>query len=176
MQKPVLVSVPVPLVSTVTKGRLEFRIIYGANCSSGERLLAFWATCFLSLLQKSHLMTKPTKWSVHPAKTQISLGIHPVWSESLLWARWVAKDPRFPHADSEDSDQTGRMPRLIWVFAGHTFHFVGFVVLRLKCFSDYFRPYSSSDKHCSGIVVYRYDGCDCCSNSVPDHCLLYQEE
>ena len=26
---------------------------------------------------------------------------------------WVAKDPSFLHADSEDSDQTGRMPRLI---------------------------------------------------------------
>ena len=32
---------------------------------------------------------------------------------------------------SEDSDQTGRMPRLIWVFAGHTCHFVGFVVIQL---------------------------------------------
>ena len=29
------------------------------------------------------------------------------------------------------TDQSGRMPRLIWVFAGHTCHFVGFVVLRL---------------------------------------------
>ena len=27
----------------------------------------------------SRLMTKPTKWHVLPAKTQISLGIHPVW-------------------------------------------------------------------------------------------------
>ena len=26
---------------------------------------------------------------------------------------WVAKDPSFLQADSEDSDQTGRMPRLI---------------------------------------------------------------
>ena len=26
--------------------------------------------------------SKPTKWSVHPAKIQISLGIRPVWSES----------------------------------------------------------------------------------------------
>ena len=52
-----------------------------------------------------------------PAKTQISLGIRPVWSESSLCAQWVAKGPRFLHADSEDSDQTGRMPRLIWVFA-----------------------------------------------------------
>ena len=58
--------------------------------------------------------------SVRPAKTQISLGICPVWSESLLCAQWVAKDPRFLHANREDSDQTGGMPRLIWVFAGRT--------------------------------------------------------
>ena len=63
---------------------------------------------------------KTNKMSVHPAKTQISLGIRPVWSESSLCAQWVAMDPRFLHADSEDSDQTGRMPRLIWVFAGRT--------------------------------------------------------
>ena len=55
-----------------------------------------------------------------PAKTQISLDIRPVWSESSLCAQWVAKDPGFLHADREDSDQTGRMPRLIWVFAGRT--------------------------------------------------------
>ena len=52
--------------------------------------------------------------SVRPAKTD---QIRPVWSESSLCAEWVAKDPSFLHADSEDSDQTGRMPRLIWVFA-----------------------------------------------------------
>ena len=60
---------------------------------------------------------KNNKMSVRPAKTQISLGIRTVWSESSLCAQWVAKDPSFLHADSEDSDQTGRMPRLIWVFA-----------------------------------------------------------
>ena len=54
--------------------------------------------------------------------------IRPVWSDSLLCAQWVAKDPNFLHADSEDSDQTGRKPRLIWVFAGRTRHFVGFVM------------------------------------------------
>ena len=66
-------------------------------------------------------MTKPTKWHVHPGKTHISLGIHPVWSESSLCDQWVAKDPSFLHADSEDSDQTRQMPRLIWVFTGRTF-------------------------------------------------------
>ena len=33
---------------------------------------------------------------------------------------------------SEDSDHTERMPRLIWVFAGRTCHFVDFVVHWLK--------------------------------------------
>ena len=37
------------------------------------------------------------------------------------------------HADMEDSDQTGRMTRLTWVFAGRTYHFVGFVMRRLLC-------------------------------------------
>ena len=41
-----------------------------------------------------------------------------------LCAQWVPKDPSFLLADSEDSDQTGRMPRLIRVFAGRTCHFV----------------------------------------------------
>ena len=84
------------------------------------------------LRQMSRLMTKPTKWHVRPAKTQISLGIRPVWSEFSLCAKYVAKNPSFLHADSEDSEQTGRMPRLIWVFAGRTCHFVGFVMRRLK--------------------------------------------
>ena len=84
-------------------------------------------------LEMSHLMTKPKKWHVRPAKTQTSQGICPVWSESSLCAQWIAKDWSFLHADSEDSDQTGWMPRLIWVFAGRTCHFVGFVMRWLKC-------------------------------------------
>ena len=70
---------------------------------------------------------KTNKMIVRPAKTQISLGIRPVWSESSpgwfessLCAQWVAKELSFLHADSEHSDQTGRMSRLIWVFAGRT--------------------------------------------------------
>ena len=40
-------------------------------------------------------MTKPIKWSVHPGKTQISLGCRPVWSEFSLCTFWVAKYPMF---------------------------------------------------------------------------------
>ena len=59
---------------------------------------------------------KPVKRHVRPAKTQIRL---------------IAKDQSFLHMDSEDVDQTGRMPRLIGVFTGCTCHFVGFVMLIL---------------------------------------------
>ena len=38
----------------------------------------------------------------------------------------------FLHADSEDFDQAGWMPRLIGAFAGRTCHFVGSVMLQLK--------------------------------------------
>ena len=62
-------------------------------------------------------MTKLTKW-LRPAKTQISLGFRPVWSESPLSA-WRKLGSLATHwAHSEDSDQTGRMPRLIWVSLG----------------------------------------------------------
>ena len=33
--------------------------------------------------------------------------------QSLLCAQWLAKDPMFLHADSEDSYQPGWIPRLI---------------------------------------------------------------
>ena len=48
-------------------------------------------------------MTIPSKWHVRP-----------VWSESLLCAHWVTKDPSFHHTDSENSDETGRMSKCFW--------------------------------------------------------------
>ena len=47
-------------------------------------------------------MKKAHKIDVRQAKTWISLHIRTVWPESLLCAQWVAKDPSFLHADSED--------------------------------------------------------------------------
>ena len=70
-------------------------------------------------------MTKTNNMAVRPAKTQISLGIRPVWSESLLSA-WRKSGSLATHKmHSKDSDQTGwtgRTPRLIWVLLGtHSF-------------------------------------------------------
>ena len=64
----------------------------------------------------SRLMTKPSKWHVRPAKTQISLGICPVWSESSLSAWRKLGSLATDWAHGEDSDQIW----LLWVFAGHT--------------------------------------------------------
>ena len=57
----------------------------------------------------SRLMSESIKWHMRPAKTQISLGIRPVWSEASL-AAWRKLGSLATHwAHSEDSDQTGRM-------------------------------------------------------------------
>ena len=46
-----------------------------------------------------------------------------LWSDGRGCTGW---------SESSLADQTGQMPRLIWVFAGRTGHFIGFVVRRLK--------------------------------------------
>ena len=45
-----------------------------------------------------------------------------------LCTQWITKDPMFLHVDSEDSDQTGQMPRLIRVLVGRTL-----ILLVLSC-------------------------------------------
>ena len=66
-----------------------------------------------------------------PSQVSDQPGHPPSLFKSSLCAQRVAKDPSFLHADSEDSDQTGRMPRLIWVFAGRNLILLGFVMSRL---------------------------------------------
>ena len=79
----------------------------------------------------SHTPDKTNKVTVRPAKTQISQGICPVWSESSLSA-WKKLGPLATHlAHSEDwSDWADAQadPSLCWPYT----HFVGFVVSWLK--------------------------------------------
>ena len=75
---------------------LDVRIKHATICIQGGRasdraavhsiLGSDCGFAWVSECHMSRLMTKPTKWHVCPAKTQISLGIHPVWSESSLSA------------------------------------------------------------------------------------------
>ena len=51
----------------------------------------------------SHSMTKPTKWPVRPSVVTVRMKKHRV--------------PSYPYS-AQQTDQTGWMPRLIWVFTG----------------------------------------------------------
>ena len=51
---------------------------------------------------------KRTFWHVCPTKTQISLRIRTVWSESLLWAWRNIASLAIQNTPREDSDQTVR--------------------------------------------------------------------
>ena len=78
-----------------------------------------WATAWQKL----------TKWPMRPEKSRITC---PGLLESSLSAWRRLSTLAVLKAHSEDSDQTERMSRLIWVFAERTCHFVGFVMLWLQ--------------------------------------------
>ena len=115
--KHIRIGVSIGFFYPSSNSKFETSSSYWRHRSKGQlslerirQLLLCW------VVHLSRLRTKPTKWHVRRAKTQISLG--------------------FLHADSEDSNQIGRMPRLIWVFTGRTCHFVGFVMRRLTYVSQ----------------------------------------
>ena len=76
----------------------------------------------------SHDMIKPTKSVCAQRRLRSAWASAQSDHSLLLCAQWVAKDPSFLHADSDDSDQTGWMPSLIWVFARRTV-----ILLVLSC-------------------------------------------
>ena len=79
-------------------------------------------------LYMSQYTTKPAIRPVRPAKTQISLYIHPVWQGFSFTPLRIVQRLYKANAISKDSDQIVWMCRLILVFAGHTSLIVGFVV------------------------------------------------
>ena len=90
------------------------RFMVKPNCSNFMIITAIFLC-----LNLSRLVTKPTMWLCAQRRLR-SAWASAQSDQSLLCAQWVAKGPSFLHADSEDSDQTGRTPWLIRVFAGRT--------------------------------------------------------
>ena len=74
-------------------------------------LINIWATAY----QNQQMTCAPNEDSDQPGQ------------ESSLFTWWKVGIKR-----SGKTDQTGQMPRLIWVFTGRTDHFVGFVLLQLN--------------------------------------------
>ena len=89
------------------------------------KVMQFWYCIFIYLL--SQCMTKPKNGMC----TQLRL--RSVWAsahsdQSLCYALNGYLRTWAFFMRTAKTDQTGWMPRLIWVFAGHTCHFVGFVM------------------------------------------------
>lgn len=63
----------------------------------------------VTIHQINHSRTKPTKWAVHHAKTQISLGIQ---SYQNLHCALKSKGLSWLHAYSKGSNQIGQVPRV----------------------------------------------------------------
>ena len=100
---------------------------------TGKTVILLWFTVIRpwnSVIDMSRNVQKRAFSYVRPTKTQISLRMRAVWSESSLSASFVNQN-----ASSEDSDQTARMRRLIWINAGRTCPKVRFLTFRLNYLS-----------------------------------------
>ena len=60
------------------------------------------------------------------------LFVQPYSLFTLQGTQWVGSDPKLIQVDSNNSDQTVQMSRLIWVFAEHTCSLVGNAVPQLE--------------------------------------------
>ena len=135
-----------PTVWTCPQGSLPKQepVFWWKGCWSTEGIWKF--------NEMSRRMPKPTKWPVCPAKTQISLGICPVWSESSLstWRKLGSLATHWrPWSDWA-----------VWVFAKRIVHFVGFVMQWLKC-RLFMYGCSHKLKHAKGFWKYCIDSNKC---------------
>ena len=77
-------------------------------------------------LPSSRINIRATSWQNQPNGLFAQRRVRSAWASSLsAWRKLGSLATHWAH--SEDSDQTEQKPRLIWVFAGCTCHFVGFV-------------------------------------------------
>ena len=119
----------------------------------------------ITLLLRFSLINEPAhektyiQWDMRPAKTQISLRIRAVWSESSLITCAFYSLRAIQRGLNENPCHTWWMYGLIWVFAGYTGLIVGFVVCWLICYSctvclDLFAlPPGAVGRLCSVIVA-----------------------
>ena len=117
----------------------EYNLFIHFHCSivTVIRILTYnvWIRSWTATINKSinePQHDKTNNMASAPGENSDQPGHPPSMTTVSLCVQLVAKGSRFIQAGSEDFYQTGLMARLIWVIAGRTGHFVGFVVLRLK--------------------------------------------
>ena len=130
---------------------LQLTTTYTVNAFSGTIFLIIQLLRLCSTgMEWSHLsraMTKPTMWLC--AQQRLRSAWASAQSSLSTWRKLGSLATHWVH--SEDSDQTGRMPRLIWVFTGRTlillvlsccgsFQFVSFILFFVVVFIGIFGP------------------------------------
>ena len=80
-----------------------------------------WATTWQNQ-QNECAPSKDSDQPEHPSSLIRVFAVHSMEAKGPVFTvhSMEAKGPSFLHADSEDSDQTWQMPRLIWVLDGRT--------------------------------------------------------
>ena len=105
---------------------LTWECCWGLQCCVGlPKSDTYWDPCccqcdcifFLSLFYMWATSWQNQQNDCAPSEDSVQPGHPPSLIRVLAVLQWVAKDLSFLHADSEDTDQTGQMLRLIWVFA-----------------------------------------------------------
>ena len=88
-----------------------------------ENMSREWHVFSINLTKlMSRLMTKPTKWPLRPVKTQINLGVCPVWLESLLsaWRNIGSSATHWAHcedwSDCADAQADLSLRWVLWSF------------------------------------------------------------
>ena len=120
-----------PLVKNlnlIIKSALELGKLYKPISIGNSQVCLMVTSCILQL-DMSRLITKPTKWLCAHRRLRSAWAFAQSDQSPLSACRSLRSLATY-WVHSKDSDQTGWMLRLIWVFAGCS-HFVGFVMRQL---------------------------------------------
>ena len=92
----------------------KISVLFGLElcCLSEEAVNFCWPKSAQQILRRQHI-TKNNKMSWSPSKDSDQPGHPPSLIRVFAVCSMVAKDPSILHTDSEESDQTGHMLRLI---------------------------------------------------------------
>ena len=120
--------------------------------SKGSNIFVY--NCILSYMYNRAASRQNQQCGCAPSEDSDQPGHPPSLIRVFAVRSRVAKDPSFLHANSEDFDKTGRMSRLIWVFAGRTVTLLVFLwsgsiintisLRKVSCFSARLLLYNES--------------------------------
>ena len=120
-----------PWSDSICTDRLWSKVWVNCKVISRTKYMYIGAVFYMSRYARKRTFGHAPPPPPPPATIQIRLRIRAVWSESSLAEFWITKNAQFLHANNEESDQTWRVRKLIWVFVGRTYPKICFLKSRL---------------------------------------------